>query len=63
MKGKCKKLLTQMGGSIDLSNGFVNKVKYGYGGQTKSYKYGGSTSKKSKTPKYKMGGWTHSSKR
>ena len=62
MKGKCKKLLTQLGNSVDLSKGFVRKMNYGYGGQKNSYKTGGSVSK-NKQPKYKMGGWTHSSKR
>ena len=54
MKKSCKKLLPSLK-NADMSQPFVRKVQ--------SYGYGGQVSKKSKSSKYKMGGWTYSGKR
>ena len=58
-----EKLLMQMGGSTDMSEEFVMKMRRGGDMKRYSYKYGGSKAPKKMMQSYKMGGWTHSGKK
>lgn len=53
--------MMKMGGTIDMSEEFVEKMRKG--GSVKSYKYGGSMKPMKSTKSYKMGGWTSSKKK
>lgn len=64
-KGGEKMLLRmmQMGGDMDMVEEFEMKMRMGGERMRSAYMYGGSTSPKKSMQKYKMGGWTASTRK